>query len=172
MKNTTQNCKAIKTIALTLTLLLAASAAALAAGSSSKAEPGEAFELYNRGVELMEKGKFDKAQKKFEAALAEKDDFAEAHNNLAYSLRKQGEDKYAAALEHYNRAIELDPELAQAYMYRGVLHALQGDEEEAKADHARLEELDRDLAEELMQAIATGEEPEGTSGLASKWQGR
>lgn len=161
-----------KKILAVCVLLLVATAAHLAAMGSPKKEddPNEHVKLYNKGVELMEKGKFADAQKKFEAALAKKDDFAEAHNNLAYSLRKQGKEKWAAALEHYNRALELDPKLAQAYQYRGVLFVLMGDEEKAKADHNTLAKLDPALAEQLMEVLATGKEPAGHSGLAPRWK--
>ena len=124
---------------------------------------------YNEGVGLMKKEKFAEAQAKFEAAIAANDSLAVAHNNLAYSLRKQGREHYAAALAHYDRAIALDPKLKEAYMYRGVLHMLLGDEAKALADHKALVELDRKLAEELKAAIASGEEPKGLEGLAKKW---
>ena len=111
-----------RTIALLLVLTLA-SGLAFAAGSKAKKpeddRPGVAD--YNAGVKLMKKGEFTEAQAKFEAALSANDGMAEAHNNLAYSLRKQGPDHFDAALRHYNRAIELDSKLAEAYMYRGVL---------------------------------------------------
>ena len=45
------------------------------------------------------------------------------------------------------RARELEAELAEDYMYHGVLHSLMGDEAEALADHAKLVELDRKLAD-------------------------
>jgi tetratricopeptide (TPR) repeat protein len=140
-----------------------------AAGSEPKKEDKPGVADYNAGVKLMKKGEFAAAQEKFEAALAEDEQFAEAHNNLAFSLRKQGASNYDKALAHYDRAIELDAELAEAYMYRGVLHSLMGNEEKALADHARLLELDRKLAGALQAAIASGEEPEGLEGLAKKW---
>ena len=80
-----------------------------AAGSKTKSEDKPGVADYNAGVKLMKKGKFVEAEKKFEAALAENESFAEAHNNLAYSLRKQGPEHHDEALGHYNRAIELDP---------------------------------------------------------------
>ena len=117
----------------------------------------------------MKKGQFEKAQAKFEDALARNPDMAEAHNNLGYSLRKQGEAKYAEALSNYNRAIELDVNLAEAYMYRGVLHMLMGNEDKALQDHRTLIKLDRKLADALQAAIASGEEPGGLEGLATSW---
>ncbi len=114
----------------------------------------------------MQKGDFAAAATKFQKALAEKPDFAEAHNNLAFSLRKQGKENFTAALQHYNKALELNPKLAQAYHYRGVLYVLQGNEAAAKADHAKLLELDRALADELLKVIASKEEPAGYGGAA------
>lgn len=150
---------------------LAVGLPAYAAGSESKpasdTRPGVAD--YNAGVKLMKKGDFAKAQQKFEAALALDETLAEAHNNLGYSLRKQGVGHYDEALTHYNRAIELKPDLAEAYMYRGVLFGLMGQEDKALADHATLVELDRKLANALQAAIASGEEPEGLDGLAKAW---
>ncbi len=144
---------------------------ALAAGSSSApardTRPG--VSQYNSGVKYMKTGKFEKAQAKFEAALDRNPDMAEAHNNLGYSLRKQGPAKYDEALSHYDRAIELDANLAEAYMYRGVLHMLMGNEAKALQDHRALTKLDRKLADALQAAIASGEEPDGLEGLARSW---
>jgi tetratricopeptide (TPR) repeat protein len=142
---------------------------ALAAGSEEVKEEKLGAGNYNKGVKSMKKGEYAEAQALFEAALAENEEFAEAHNNLAFSLRKQGKDNWDAALEHYDRAIELKPELAEAYMYRGLLYKLMGDEEHALADHATLVKLDRKLAKALQAAIASGEEPDGLEGLAQAW---
>ena len=144
---------------------------ALAAGSSPKpaSDSRAGVSQYNSGVKHMKKGNYEKAQAKFEAALKKNPDMAEAYNNLGYSLRKQGPAKYAQALQHYNRAIELDGNLAEAYMYRGVLHMLMGNEAKALQDHRTLTGLDRKLADALQAAIASGEEPAGLEGLARSW---
>src|SRR4029077_19743841 len=160
--------------AMLMSILCLALAAALFAEGSPKVEaslpsPKDPFKLYNQGVDLMQKGSFAKAQARFEEALAVKEDFAEAHNNLGYSLRKQGAAHYDEALRHYDRAIELNPQLAAAYEYRGVLHVLRGEEDAAKADLAKLTGLDRKMADELLQVIASREEPKGDNGLAAKW---
>jgi len=110
-----------KTVVLALFLGFAVTGGLCAHFTSKKKEPEPAVKLYNRGVELMAKGQFASAQAFFASALAKKEDFAEAHNNLGYVLRKQGKEHYDEALQHYNRAIELNPKLAQAYEYRGVL---------------------------------------------------
>lgn len=147
------------------------SAFVYAAGSSSTetsdSRPG--VTQYNSGVKYMQKGKYKKAQSKFEAALKKNPNMAEAYNNLGYSLRKQEPAKFDEALRHYNRAIDLNPKLAEAYMYRGVLHMLMGNEAKALADHRTLTDLNRRLADALQAAIASGEEPKGLDGLVKKW---
>lgn len=144
---------------------------ALAAGSSprppSDSRPG--VSEYNSGIKLMQKGKYRNAQKQFEAALRKNPKMADAYNNLGYSLRKQGPANFGKALTNYNRAIDLDPNLAEAYMYRGVLHMRMGNEDKALADHKTLARLNRNLADALQAAIASGEEPDGLDGLAKKW---
>jgi tetratricopeptide (TPR) repeat protein len=61
------------------------------------------------GVELMLAKKLPEAQAKFDQAVRENPRFAEAQNNLGYTLRKQGKANYQKSLEHYKTAIELKP---------------------------------------------------------------
>lgn len=126
--------------------------------------------FYNDGTLLLFKKEWHAAQQQFEAALAINEKMAEAHNNLAYVLRKQGAAHHARSLEHYNRAIALKPKLAEAYMYRGALHALSGQADLAKADHDRLVKMKSKLAPHLKKIMDTGqeEEPEQFYGVAKK----
>lgn len=158
---------------LGLLCLLVAATAAQAAGSKPKKEEKKelnpaATASFDAGVGQMEEGNYEAAADSFKSALTADAKFAAAHNNFAYCLRKLGKENYDDALTHYNKAIELDPNLAAAYHYRGVLHALSGNEDGAKADHAKLLELDRELADDLMKVIASGEEPEGKNGAVWK----
>jgi Flp pilus assembly protein TadD len=142
-------------------LVTAADLYAFGSDEKSDLEPAQQIVSYNNGVKAMKKGNFKKAQKNFEKALELQEDFAEAHNNLAYCLRKQGKENFEAALRHYNRALELKPELAEAYMYRGTLYFQSGELEKAKADLATLRKLKPELAEELARVIETGQEQDG-----------
>jgi tetratricopeptide (TPR) repeat protein len=127
--------------------------------------------VYNQGVELMLAKKFPEAQAKFDQAVRENPRFAEAHNNLGYTLRKQGTANYQKSLEHYNTAIELKPKLAEAYMYRGVLYLEMGRKSDAEADLAVLRKLNPRLAMELPEVIETGKEEDRFYGATSKISG-
>jgi tetratricopeptide (TPR) repeat protein len=122
-----------------------------------KGTPQErAVRAYYEGVRLLRDEHYAAAQEQFEQALALDEALAEAHNNLAFSLRMQGTHHFQRALHHYNRALELKPDLAQAYMYRGALFSSIGDRARARADHAKLLTLDRELAAKLERVIAGG----------------
>jgi tetratricopeptide (TPR) repeat protein len=123
---------------------------------------------YNAGVKLMVERRYAAAQQKFEEALAADERLAEAHNNLAFSLRMQGPVNRERALRHYDRALALKPHLAQAYMYRGVLFAQMGNLVAARADHARLLALDPEMAGRL-ERIITGGGADEHDGLAGQY---
>lgn len=114
-----------------------------------------AVSTYNEGVQRLLTRDFVAAQELFQQALRLDDTLAEAHNNLAYALRMQSPAQFALSLRHYDRAIELKPTLAQAYMYRGVLFTQMGDRARAHADLVRLRALDPAMAEQLERAIAS-----------------
>jgi Flp pilus assembly protein TadD len=66
----------------------------------------------------------------------------------------QGTHNFERALTRYNRALDLKPDLARAYMYRGVLFIQMGDLAHACADHAKLLGFDQELAAKLERIIA------------------
>ena len=147
---------------------------ALGAGSAKqpvRKDGDPSITVYNQGVELMLAKQLAGAQAKFEQAVKENPRFAEAHNNLGYTLRKQGAANYQKSLEHYNTAIALKPSLAEAYMYRGVLYAEMGRKVEAQADLVTLRKLNPQLAKELAEVIRTGKEEDRFYGLSSKISG-
>jgi tetratricopeptide (TPR) repeat protein len=130
----------------------------------------QAVTSYNDGVALLLDGNYAAAQAKFEVALAQDEKLAEAHNNLAFSLRMQGSRNFDRALSHYNRALELKPDLAQAYMYRGVLFTQMGDTARARADHERLLKLDPRLATELEAVIVGRTRGYGRAGITAQFE--
>jgi tetratricopeptide (TPR) repeat protein len=166
----------VRTRVLTVTLMAAVLAAAPVAAVESDPLPvpqGGAREravlAYNAGVKQMLEKRYGAAQQQFEEALAADERLAEAHNNLAFSLRMQGSAHFARALKHYNRALELKPDLARAYMYRGVLFTQLGDLAKARADHARLLSLDPGLAAKLDVVIQGRGATDGYEGLSAQY---
>jgi tetratricopeptide (TPR) repeat protein len=135
-------------------------------GGSTESNPlrqevgSSAFRVYNQGVDLMHAKKFAAAQAKFEQAIRDNPNFAEAHNNLGFTLRQQGSQNYSKALQHYNKAIELKPNMAETYEYRGVLFAKMGRKTDAEKDLATLKKLNPKLAGELEEFLKTGKEEE------------
>lgn len=158
--------------------VLIALALAAASASSVESDPlpvpaggrnADAVRLYNEGVALLLARRLPQAQATFEAALAANEGLAQAHNNLAYALRMQGRHNFAQSLAHYDRAIELDPGLAQAYMYRGALFVQQGQAERARQDLATLRRLSPQLAVDLERILAGAPETDGRGGIASQF---
>ena len=131
----------------------------------------QAIMRYNEGVALMRATHYAAAQEKFEQALGLDETLAEAHNNLAFSLRQQGPHNFAQSLQHYNRALELKPDLARAYMYRGALFIQMGDMTRARTDHAQLLRLDPALAARLERIIAGADGRDAYDDLAGASEG-
>ena len=144
---------------------------AVGAGSAKQAvrkDGDPSITIYNQGVEWRLAKQFAGAQAKFEQAVKENPSFAEAHNNLGYTLRKQGAANYQKSLEQYNTAIELKPKLAEAYMYRGVLYTEMGRKSDAQADLATLQKMNPELAKDLAEVMKTGKEEDQLYGLSTK----
>ncbi len=136
--------------------------------TAPKGTPKEkAIAAYNEGVKLMLDRRYAEAERRFEGAIALDDGIAEAHNNLAFSLRMQGRANFERSLREYQRALEINPRLAQAYMYRGVLHTQMGNAAAARADLEVLQTLDPALAMKLQKAIAA-ESRDDRDGLAGQ----
>jgi tetratricopeptide (TPR) repeat protein len=156
----------------TAVLLLASGAAADESDPLPvpKGAPRErAVSAYNEGVKLMLDKHYTAAQEQFERALALDEALAEAHNNLAFSLRMQGRHNFERSLNHYNRALELKPDLARAYLYRGVLFTQVGDLVRARADQAKLQGLDQELAAKLERIITGIDGHHEYDGLAAQY---
>ena len=139
-------------------------------GGSHPAKDALELSFYNDGTQLLFKKDWAAAQKQLNAAVAINPKMAEAHNNLAYVLRKHGPQNYEKSLEHYTTAIELKPKLAEAYVYRGALYVLMGKPDLAKADYDMLVKLKSKLAPDLKKIMETGkeEEPEQFYGVTKK----
>jgi len=130
-------------------------------GTSQIEEGDRAMRLYDQGIRAMNSKKFTEAQVRFEQALIENPSFAEAHNYLGYLLQMEGPQNYPIALEQYDRAIRLKPDLAEAYEYRAVLLLRINRKTAAEKDLRTLEALRPKLATELERIIKSGKAETG-----------
>ncbi|MGQ0720090.1 MAG: tetratricopeptide repeat protein [Candidatus Eiseniibacteriota bacterium] len=89
-----------------------------AEGTEAKAD--EADQMYQRGMELAEAGKFEEALVRFEQANKKRKNDAEILNMLAFCQRKTGDLEHA--FENYGKALEIRPDFPQAREYLGEAH--------------------------------------------------
>jgi len=64
--------------------------------------------------------------------------------NIGIHLYNEGD--MEQAYDHFNRAVDQNPELAETYYYRGVVHLGRSENEQARADFHKLLELEPDTA--------------------------
>ena len=82
--------------------------------------PGNWFFQYNLGVAAMQKEGYEEARVAFQAAITIRDDVDRTHKGLGLVLyRYLG--KKAAGIQHFERALELNPEIAGAAQLRKVV---------------------------------------------------
>ena len=116
-------------------------------------QPNE-IEAYNRGIDARDDKNYPVARKYFEAALQLNEQFPEAHNNLAYTLRMISLDDADASLKHYARALELAPGFPQALYYRAILYVQLDRTADAEADRATLAAQDNKDARKYADTLA------------------
>jgi Flp pilus assembly protein TadD len=129
-----------------------APATVIAAGSGSDDE--ESGEL-QQAEQMIEEGRYERAIGVLEDVVAEDPDNADAYNWLGYAHRNIGE--YDQAVEHYERALEIEPEHLGALEYLGEAYLAMDDLGGAEAMLARLDSacwFGCEEYDELEQAIA------------------
>jgi tetratricopeptide (TPR) repeat protein len=125
-------------------------------------ERSQAVRLYDQGVKAMNSKRFAEAKARFAQALRNNPRFAEADNYLGYSLVMEGPPNYLMALKHYNRAIQLKPNLAEAYEYRGMLLLKMDRKGAAEKDLATLRTINPGRAVELERVMKKVNEASGS----------
>jgi tetratricopeptide (TPR) repeat protein len=125
-------------------------------------ERSRAVRLYDQGVKALNSKRFAEAEARFAQALRNSPRFAEAHTYLGYLLVMEGPPKYLMALEHYNRAIQLKPNLVEAYEYRGMLLLKMDRKGAAEKDLATLRTINPGRAVELERLIKKVNEASGS----------
>lgn len=115
----------------------------------------EAYDYYLKGRQcfhFMRTAKFIEAQHLFQRAIARDPKFARAHCGLADCGSQlffwEGDSTYfEGVFETINKALDLEPNLAEAHASMGFALSLSGDREKAEQEFAIATELDPDLYE-------------------------
>lgn len=168
----------LATMALAAASLFAAGGNSAPPAPSAPAMSPEqtAVDNYNAGLELREKAlalddqiaatddakkraklekkrdsAFEKAAKRYRAALDAKPDFVQAHGSLGYALRRLG--RFEEAMEAYDTALSLNPNYPAAIEYRAEALLGLGRLDEVKEAYQKLSVMSADHAAELMAAV-------------------
>ena len=105
----------------------------------------DALGYLQRGIEAHKEHKLDEAIKHYTKSIQLKSDNPIV--SRAYSRRGNaydGKGQYDLAFKDYNKAIELNPDDADAYFYRGFIYELKRNSEEAIKDYDKAIELKPD----------------------------
>ena len=124
-------------------------------GIASKADASSPIVQYNFGKFLLEQGLLDEAAARFNAALDDEPDFAEAHNALGKTFLKQG--KLEPAASQLSRAVMLAPGNAQFHYDLGTVLLGNSRADQAVAEFSEAVRLKPDFAqasENLAVALA------------------
>ena len=108
---------------------------------STPFQQGEDAKVYfDRGMNYINKGDFERAIIEFDKALQLNPNDAKAYNSRGLALFHT--DDINRAITDYNKALQLDPDFAEAYMNRGNAYSQQGDLERAITDYGKALQLD------------------------------
>ena len=103
------------------------------------------------GVAYAELGRYKEAVEAFKQAIRIKPDYAEAHNFLGVAYVELG--RYKEAVKAFKQAIGLQPDYAEARYSLGEAYLMLGDKGSALKEYEVLKELDKSLADELLNLI-------------------
>jgi curved DNA-binding protein CbpA/DNA-binding response OmpR family regulator len=119
--------------------------------------------IFQKGETFFKAGKWHDAETAFREAIALNDSEAEFHAYLGITLfRAGGKGKAAAALEHVNKALQLDDRLSTGHLFAALLKDALGEKEEAKKILRKLIEQNPEYAEARaeLSRIRSGAKPE------------
>ncbi len=99
---------------------------------AAKINPADLDSQNNLATAYLEKGRLADAEKVFRWILSNDDSYAAAQNGMGLiSIQKQDGN---AARGYFERAVQLDPDLVEAYMNLGVLYEMAGDRARARSN--------------------------------------
>lgn len=125
---------------------------------AAQLNPADCDSLNDLGMTYLDAGRPGDAERVFQWCLATVEDHALSHNGLGLvAVRK---DDFAAARGHFEKAVQMDPELLEGYLNLGRIYKMSGDYAKArqcfetflaKASPAQYAQIIPRLREELRQ---------------------
>lgn len=113
---------------------------AMAAGLERPTEPAKPRNVdFDNGKKLVEQAKYREAVPVLQKAVQTEPNNADAFNLLGFATRKSGDPR--GSLEHYNRALSIDPKHLGAHEYAGEAYLMLGDLKKAEEHLGRLDSL-------------------------------
>jgi predicted TPR repeat methyltransferase len=106
---------------------------------------GDAAARFAAGVQLLDAGDFDGAERALRRALELRPGHAPTHYKLANACKERG--RLAEAERHYLAALALDPRHAEAHNNLGAVHQLHARAEAAQASYCSAIALNPDLSQ-------------------------
>jgi len=106
---------------------------------------------YGFGLEYIASGKYQEAIDAFKQVIRIEPDHALSHYGLGFIYGKIG--KYQKAVNAFKQVISIEPDFAGAYYFLGLAYLHIGDNGSAFDQYKILEDLDKESANELFNAI-------------------
>lgn len=161
----------LRTLIAAATVAALAAGPALAAGGDNDDSAAAVDPDYTAAVERIEAGQYQAAIDLLQSVVETEPENADAFNYLGYANRKL--QRYAVALEHYQRALSLDPRHRGAHEYVGELYLETGNLAKAEEHLAALDRIcffgceEYDELKELVDAYKSGRAVEQS--MTSDW---
>jgi tetratricopeptide (TPR) repeat protein len=106
-------------------------------------KPNDKILNYNLGKLYQDLGELELAKEQYENLIVIDANSYPAYNNLGY-IALVYEDNYEAAVRHFSKAIELDPEYDQAWCNRGIAYFYLQEWQKARADFMQCKKINPD----------------------------
>lgn len=125
----------------------------------------ESYYYFWRGISNQNLGLIIDAEKDYKIAIEKGENTPEIHFNYAIILHQNGD--FEKSLKHNNKAIELNPEYANAYKFRAMTHLMFFDLDAACADSDKAFSLGVDIFVDIPEEICKGSKKEKLEFIAS-----
>lgn len=109
---------------------------------------------------------FRKASRRFDVAVENKSDFAQAHGSLGYALRRLG--RFEEAMGAYDKALQINPNYSPAMEYRAEALLGLGRVAEAQEAYEKLTMISAEHAAQLLTALGAWANDNANSAAAAE----